>query len=253
MARVREQAFTLVQLPAMSRRRRRAFTLVELLVVVSIIALLVTMLTPSLSRGIELARRASCKGRLRQIARACGQYTQAKRLHRGQLARALPNSGPTSSNWHDGGSANRESLQLLVRHGFLSPDSLICPSVDDDQLDTLDNGDRSAYAFISMVRTPLTLDNLPSATVIAADRNPMFDPNSKSPNSGMSHKNSLSHKTSGLPPEGQSVVRADESVHWITLPQAVTGTNSQDWIYEPRLGSASDGTSTDINDVYLLN
>ena len=49
---------------------KRAFTLVELLVVVAIIALLVSMLAPSLSRVRELARAANCAAQLGQIGKA---------------------------------------------------------------------------------------------------------------------------------------------------------------------------------------
>jgi len=62
----------------MDRRRfgggRPAFTLVELLVVVGIIALLVTILMPSLSRAMELARRAVCASNLHNFGQAWHVY-----------------------------------------------------------------------------------------------------------------------------------------------------------------------------------
>ena len=54
--------------PGMSESR--AFTLVELLVVVGIIALLVTILMPSLGRALELTRRVKCALNLSNMGRA---------------------------------------------------------------------------------------------------------------------------------------------------------------------------------------
>jgi len=201
---------------------------------------------------VELARRASCKANLREIARACNTYAQDKRMHLGRTPRALPSSNPATSNWNAGGNANRESLQLLVEYGILSPDSLICRSVDREDYDTLANGDPSAYAFISMVGRTLTVENYGAGRALAADRNPRFGPNQKVP-SGNSHSNSLSHKTPGTPAEGQNIVRLDESVKWITEPKVATGSNSNDWIYESTSGNDSSGQAGGLDDVLLLN
>jgi prepilin-type N-terminal cleavage/methylation domain-containing protein/prepilin-type processing-associated H-X9-DG protein len=57
-----------------SRPRRRAFTLVELLVVIGIIALLVAILLPSLSRARESAKGVACLSNLRQMATAAQAY-----------------------------------------------------------------------------------------------------------------------------------------------------------------------------------
>jgi prepilin-type N-terminal cleavage/methylation domain-containing protein/prepilin-type processing-associated H-X9-DG protein len=60
------------------RRRlssRCAFTLVELLVVIGIIALLISILLPTLSRAKEAANRAKCLSNLRQLGMAMVLYT----------------------------------------------------------------------------------------------------------------------------------------------------------------------------------
>jgi len=55
-------------------RGRKAFTLVELLVVIGIIAVLVAILLPTLSRAREAANRAACLSNLRQVYYALNLY-----------------------------------------------------------------------------------------------------------------------------------------------------------------------------------
>ncbi len=58
--------------------RRKAFTLIELLVVVAIIALLISILLPSLARARELSKRSVCGKNLSGIGQAIATYASDK-------------------------------------------------------------------------------------------------------------------------------------------------------------------------------
>ena len=57
-----------------SEMRKRGFTLVELLVVIGIIAVLLSLLIPSLSRAREQAKRATCAANLHSVSQAFISY-----------------------------------------------------------------------------------------------------------------------------------------------------------------------------------
>lgn len=149
------------------RRSMRGFTLIELLVVVAIIALLISILLPSLSRARELAKRAVCASNMKGIGTAMVIYSNdnqewyphhfyfptyntpnaAPSTHGiGYIGRmGSSNSGPpirlpTSATTSSTAGHPSRSLFLLVIAGQSTPGQFICPSTGDVEDDLRNRG-----------------------------------------------------------------------------------------------------------------
>lgn len=96
------------------RCNQKGFTLIELLVVVAIIALLISILLPSLSRARQQARRVVCGTHLQQIGRAWATYD----------AEYGGKPVPFYSGFKRGGGVSYHLLKPLVDHANTL---MICP------------------------------------------------------------------------------------------------------------------------------
>ena len=85
----------------MKQRQHNGFTLTELLVVISIIAILVGMLLPAIGMVRENARRSTCNNNIGQIAKATMSFESRKQRfpgYREQFARVPGTSVPAGAN-----------------------------------------------------------------------------------------------------------------------------------------------------------
>lgn len=148
-----------------AHRTPRAFTLVELLVVIGIIALLVAILLPALSRARQQAARTVCAAQMRDLVHATIMYCADNKGSLPEFRGYTPgNPGNTTQNdstfammGSSGAAAfpdfdNTDDFgdgaglgKLFVRGYIKTPKILVCPSLQDRIV--LNNQARPGYFF----------------------------------------------------------------------------------------------------------
>jgi prepilin-type N-terminal cleavage/methylation domain-containing protein/prepilin-type processing-associated H-X9-DG protein len=122
-----------------TRERRKGFTLVELLVVITVIALLAALLFPVLQNALASARRAACISNLRQIGIGIAAYAADNGNQIPYGPKAPPFTNPLDFYPSTGAPTSLISLQsgapvglglLLDKYLANTPKVLFCPGAD---------------------------------------------------------------------------------------------------------------------------
>lgn len=112
-------------------KQRKAFTLIELLVVIAIIALLLSILMPSLRKAKLVARDVVCRSHLKSWGVAWSMYFQdnSNKIPAGQYSkREFDNAGNKIDNNYD------EEWYKLVEPYYGSWEIRFCPAASPDTL-----------------------------------------------------------------------------------------------------------------------
>jgi len=192
-------------------KRKKGFTLIELLVVVAIIALLISILLPSLARAREIAKRAVCASNLRGVGQAMKVYsndnadwfpcTAFEDQASGDGANAITYvtylganiTVPLTTDLQMAVHPSR-SLFMLVIDGSCTPKQFTCPSSGDSEDDLRnyvgtptasqlgkDRFDFRGYPFLSYgYQLPFgpkarPNENLSAQMALMADKGPYFE------------------------------------------------------------------------------
>ncbi len=148
-------------------RSKNGFTITELLIVVSILALIFCVIFLSVGRARELARRAQCARQLRSLSHAIHMYQAdwgghnpfllSSKVKNNQFGTGLYNipGGTKNTRWVNPNFSDWDNqitvggcLYVLVKYEQAHPREFICPGAPDDREMEWEDAVKVAFEFV---------------------------------------------------------------------------------------------------------
>lgn len=170
------------------RSKKRGFTLVELLVVIGIIALLISILLPALTKARSFAIRVKCSANLRTLGQTLYMYASS---NKSRMPMYVPPAGTNDNSlwiW----DIPQPTRDMLVKYGS-HRQALYCSVYTEQDVDGLWNytGNLTVLGYVTMIKRGPSTDPrslnlismrdhmwIPSITVpkVSKETWPMFNP-----------------------------------------------------------------------------
>jgi prepilin-type N-terminal cleavage/methylation domain-containing protein/prepilin-type processing-associated H-X9-DG protein len=150
--------------------RRKGFTLLELLVVIGIIAVLISILLPALSRARDQGHKAVCMSNLRQLGTAMYMYTEDNSGY--YPASAGVDKGATPEDWLHWEASRDIKNSALAKYVGGRPELFRCPADNyTSRVRTLSRGQyyysyTMNYYFTSWTNNPMGHSERPKYTKV---------------------------------------------------------------------------------------